>query len=615
MTTLGENQRFVLLPKRELFKHYDMLTVSEMTKACYTPTAAKAILEAFCSEQPAWPADAARSAKIRKDDLQRGKALGKNAGPAPKTEAEWAQSACMAENLRVSPEDGSVEFRGAIVKQKFDWGASGKTLLGKKFDISQLNPLLLDSCRNKPERMQKDLEPAYWSQLPHLLSDVYDTRSTRYRKIENGSPVSLIVNRVYLSEKLDRIFPAPINGQEIAIVLSVLDGSESGGRDTLVAYEQKLDPMTRLPLGDLLAYTTDNYRGQPIRVTLTVFELDSLKMDSVRPLFTQAASLAKNALPVAPGLLGAAESLGKFLLSNRSDDIAMRFTFQLYPWSLDGSVGANMGEPKIAEATYMVINTIKEKKTLIDDTRKIQIGWNLLPYWVKSVREADLPSLKGGLCESRSYRPNYLPACAYDDELRADPKFPNQALAPPQIPFRTAATSRQQVREFSYAMLTVTKTAMISGKSIIDRADQLLRRVAGMDGQSTLDTINGIADAKQLLEGLTDSVALLQGQQELLRGLGGDDPKRALTDFADRTKTVIKELKERNLDPGSNSDIGKAISLIRKTSPDLGCPKDAKGKTQSKMTPDECLLEALSKPGWSNDFTYDPISRKYFDRK
>lgn len=562
-TTLGENQRFVVVPKRTLFKHYDMLTVSEMTKACYTPAAAKSILDAFCGDAANWPTD-----KVRKEALQSKK-------------LPTAKAACIEENLRISPEDGTTEFKGRILKQGFDWQAKAmsgrKALLIDPTSVEELRALLVDSCRTKPETMVKDLEHAYWSQLPFLLSDVYDTRTARYRKVETGSPVSLIVNRVYLSELLDRLPPMSLNGQEIAVVLSVLDGSEGGARDTLVAFEKKIDPRTRLPIGDLLAYTSDNYRGQPIRVTITVFELDSVSIDSVRPLFTQAANLAKNALPVSSTLLGTAESLGKFLLSNRSDDIALKFTFQLYPWALDDSVGRNMGEPKIAESTYMVINTTEKNKSLMDDTRKIQLGWNLLPYWIQ-------PPTNGPVIESTAkvrcvpYRPNYDQRCAFDD-----------------------LSARQQVRNFSYALLTVSKTPMISGQSIIDRADQLLRRVAGMDGKSTLESGSAVDDAKQLLAGLAQSLDLLNGQQELLRNLAGD-PTAALTSFAKKTSKAISEFETEGIPVTSNPDIGKAIGLIKKTVPPdaLKCATD-----------DECLRK-LSTGSWQKDLSYDPISQKYF---
>jgi hypothetical protein len=210
----------------------------------------------------------------------------------------------------------------------------------------------------------------------YSLTDVYDVRGET-KPVREGSPLNIIVNRVHIEDNSEDIYEIMDEG-EIGVVLSIDDGSEDGGKDVLVSYDHGIEDKVDLPISDLLAYSTTNYRNQPIRVTLTVFEFDQKENDMVRGIMQTAATSAAAAIPAYAPAASLASQLGSYLLTFNTDDIITKFTFELYPWPAGDpdSPSKHFGVPRLKYGHFVVLNSDVDTAEKVIE-KNLYVDWKM----------------------------------------------------------------------------------------------------------------------------------------------------------------------------------------------------------------------------------------------
>lgn len=216
------------------------------------------------------------------------------------------------------------------------------------------------------------------SNYPYAVTDPYDIRARE--PIRAGEPLSIIINKVHLKGNRES-FLYEIDHAEIAVVVSVNDGSGEN-KDVLVAYETNIDDGVNLPISNLLAFYTDSYQDEPIRISVTVFEFDQFENQLLNGLLSSAVSTAaaENPALAVPGSL--AEQLGSYLISTNSDDVITKFTFQVYPWKenqiFNKSLG--IGVPVVAHGQTVIFNTDDANEIIDRKLIHMTYGLDIMEY-------------------------------------------------------------------------------------------------------------------------------------------------------------------------------------------------------------------------------------------
>src|SRR5205807_8830200 len=122
---------------------------------------------------------------------------------------------------------------------------------------------------------QLALPRIYRSNLPLSLTDKYDTRAKR-TPIRAGDPLNIIINKVYLQDSGGRPWLLE-NSADIAVVITVDDGRAQEPKHVIVAYEANVGSGVKIPAEDLIAYATESYNDEPVRIELTVLALYALR--------------------------------------------------------------------------------------------------------------------------------------------------------------------------------------------------------------------------------------------------------------------------------------------------------------------------------------------------
>lgn len=495
----GNNHLYSIVDKNHLIETYDLGHVTKRTAECYTPAMARVIAREYCTlaTQGVAPLQYRNKVGDSKDDLK------------PDTEDTAAMQACLADVYKpdkskgVRLDEGPKEAGFAVGRlldefaRKHPQAPADGTALG--YDAVRHG--IRENCATKPERWRRELAPVYWNRdLPYVATDSYDTREARYRKVEVGKPLNVIVNKVWLFDSDDNLHGG--NG-EIAVVLSVDDGTEQGGKDVLVAYADAIGDSTALPIADLLAYSTDRYLGQPIRISLTLFEFDQVENNEFQQILETGAASVAAAAPAAATIGSLAQSLGSYLLKHNADDKLLQFTFQLYPWSdISDSVPNNVGVPRVARGSYLVVNWNDTPPEKAGERVDIQFDYDLKPFKVEP-KGHELP-LAGmtQACRAVGWSPPNLFECGFSQE-------------------RSAADAPKPLAA-SYMLFTVDDTPLVNANSIIARADTVLRE-AVKAGQSAEVSAAKLSDLRVLAQGLVVGIDVLK-QRERLKRFGPKAP-------------------------------------------------------------------------------------------
>lgn len=375
----------------------------------------------------------------------------------------------------------------------------------------QFESTVLYRCQDRKFRWPADLKHIYWNDLPFVTSDAYDTRISRYKKIRAGDPINIVVNRVWIEESL-RSWKG--TGRDIAVVLSVDDGSPDGGKDVLVAYEKGVRSKTSLPISDLLAYSND-YKGEPLRITLTVYsfggESEKLLEGLMNGVMTAVSTLAPGSAAVVP----VAESVGQLLIKQGAQNVLLRFTFQLYPWAETSTVGSNIGVPRIARGSYLIVNE-KKPDAALKDRKRINLDWDLHPYHVNATETGSATAGGAGrdesACPKSGEKPAKFPECAHVDNAAGKDPLP-----------------------LNYMLVTVDSTSLTAARDIVDRADRLAREAAGIKAGTRIGLQNS-ADVENAAHAVLASLKVYRAEESFRQTR--DKPPTALRVFWDARRAL-----------------------------------------------------------------------------
>lgn len=192
----------------------------------------------------------------------------------------------------------------------------------------------------------------FTTNLPFSITNHYDFRSAG-QPIRQGDPLSIIINKVHLANNGEVL---PWDTGEIAVVVTVEDGSDKRPQHVMVAYETGVLNNVTLPVSDLLAYHTDSYKNQSLRIEVTVFDLDKKENESYRKMLQRAAILGAS-YPPAAAAFSLATEIGNQLIDENYDDIIVSFKFLLYPWKPGQPklISDEIGVPKLISAGHYLI--------------------------------------------------------------------------------------------------------------------------------------------------------------------------------------------------------------------------------------------------------------------
>jgi hypothetical protein len=172
------------------------------------------------------------------------------------------------------------------------------------------------------EAKELALQSVYRSNLPLSVTDKYDTRAKCIR-IRAGDPLNIIVNRIYVKDNGQRPWLLE-NSSDIAVVVTVDDGRSPEPKHVLVAYEQNVGSRVKLPLDDLLAYSTEAYADEPVRIEVTVLAMYSVRNQTYSQVLAAAAGIGAALSPAyAPAISKVS------LVTEQLDDLKSKIRLQL----------------------------------------------------------------------------------------------------------------------------------------------------------------------------------------------------------------------------------------------------------------------------------------------
>ncbi|MCA9420416.1 MAG: hypothetical protein KC592_05330 [Nitrospira sp.] len=385
--------------------------------------------------------------------------------------------------------------------------------------------LTAETAKERKGDADKYLPPIYRSNLPFSLTDQYDFR-TSATPLRRGDPLNIIINRVHLKDNGEWIW---LNTGEIAVVVSVHDGKPGSPKHVIVAYETNIGNNVDIPISNLLAYSNDTYLGEPIRIEITVFDLDQTDNDFSASVLSLAAGAGKT---VMPGLSDLAAQVGTHLISLNQDDVLVKFAFQLYPWKVGNveMVSGEVGVPKvIAGGTYILVNA--DVPLTLKYAERIHINWDFTPYKIKDYSW-----------------PNIWLAQESDDCIgQKEPS--NYGIRPWPIPLSCEKPpkdgSELEALKMSYLILTIDDTPLSSAAQIISRVNALNRESAGLAAEGTSGS-NADKAALEQLDGIKSMVIRVSAEKRFFKHKTDPESLTILTNLI-KGDSLNKEDKEATM--------------------------------------------------------------------
>jgi hypothetical protein len=330
--------------------------------------------------------------------------------------------------------------------------------------------------------VQLALQSVYRSNLPLSLTDKYDTRAKNI-PIRAGDPLNIIVNRIYIRDNGQRPWLLE-NSADIAVVVTVDDGRNPEPKHVLVAYEQNIGSRVRLPVDDLLAYATDAYADEAVRIEVTVLAMYSVRNRTYAQVLTAAAGIGAALSPAYAPAISAASQVGNVVINAKQDRVLAKFTFELYPWKTGKvRVTEGLGVPRVAYGQYLLLNAPDSRE--IGDPDSIHADFSLIPYRVSSLADAPRGMMAGGGNPSPWPMPSNLD--------------------PPREPL-----------ELTHVVLTVDNTKLSNAQQIIARADAANRALAEL-AKDVAITPGKVSLVTEQLDDLKSKLRLQLGQSEFNR--------------------------------------------------------------------------------------------------
>jgi len=306
----------------------------------------------------------------------------------------------------------------------------------------------------------------YTTNIPYSLSNHYDARNPKRNKykIENTDPLNIIINKVYLADNSEGF---PRGTAEIAVVVSVEDREGSKLKNVLVSYEEGIKDKVFL---DLLAYHTNAYADQPIKIVVTVFEFDRQESDNYRKVLSTAAGTAAALLPAYAPAISLASQIGDFVIKQNKDDVIAKFTFQLYPWGArDERITALAGVPRISYGHYVVLNSDTHEKP-INEHNTLHAGFDLSIY---EIEKPVFPSVTVEKIKIGKEEKGKGKDIEYKDNEKIFWKLPTW-------PIKGMPGKEGTIPPYSYIVLTVSKAKVSSAGVVIQRMNEINKTIAGL---------------------------------------------------------------------------------------------------------------------------------------
>jgi hypothetical protein len=329
---------------------------------------------------------------------------------------------------------------------------------------------------------QLALQSVYRSNVPLSLTDKYDTRA-KCIPIRAGEPLNLIVNRIYIRDNGQRLWLLE-NSSDIAVVITVDDGRHPEPKHVLVAYEQNVGSQVKVPVDDLVAYSTDAYADEPVRIEVTVLAMYSVRNRTYSQVLAAAAGIGAALSPAYAPAISAASQVGSVIINTKQDRVLAKFTFELYPWKIGKTrVTDGLGVPRVAYGQYLLVNAPNGQE--IGDPDSIHVDFSLIPYRVS------VPVGGPGATapEGESIPPWPMP-------LHQDP--PREPL------------------DLTHVVLTVDNTKLGNAQQIIARADAANRVLAEL-AKDVAITPGKVSLVTEQLDDLKSKIRLQLAQSEFNR--------------------------------------------------------------------------------------------------
>lgn len=437
------------------------------------------------------------------------------------------------------------------------------------------------------------LPEVFSTDIQYSLTNHYDTRNPAKNNyaIRAGDPVNIIINKVFLADNSELL---PQDTGEIAVVVSIDDG-KSDPKNVLVSYEEGIVDNVFLPISDLLAYHTDAYEDQPIKISVTVFEFDRAENENYKKVLGTATNTAAAALPAYAPAIAFASQIGNFLIDQNKDDIIAKFTFQLYPWEAGTPqrVTRGIGVPRISYGHYIVINSCASQyvftnncdtETHVNRDKTIHVTFDLDAYELNDKLNLEEIKDKG---------------CAKDVVVCKEGK-----IRP--WPTQLQPIKKAQPLKKSYVVMTVEKTQVRHAQPIIDRLHELNMTIAGLDALTDIQTAN-VAALGQQLDTLNSNIAFFLKMKELQRAKSDPYSLGSLFDLVegnllnDSDKQATAKRIGQLLFPSMTSEYKTANNIGDETPTDLAILKRWYTKVKSNLQYDSnrdgytCITAAACK--------------------
>ena len=393
----------------------------------------------------------------------------------------------------------------------------------RKEDVYDLYKLPLpEDPKEKAEIVAKrhlGLADIYRSNLPLVLTDAYDVRVQK-SPIRAGDPLNIIINKIRVKDNKERRWLLE-NSSDVAVVVTVDDGKGAEPKHVIVAFERNVGQSVRLPDNDLIAYTTEAYNNEPVRIEVTLLALYGMRNKTYVQILGTAAGIGAAVAPAYAPAMSAAAQVGEALINAKQDSVIARFTFQLYPWKTGPTRALEeLGVPRVAYGQYFLVNTPTPSD--IAEVTGIQLGYDFRPYKV--------------------------PASGKDihDALAAGEA--------PVYPRPLATEPARQSFDVAYVVLTVDNTKLNEAQQIIARADRANRALADLAGDSAI-TMGRVQLVDGQLDDLKSKLRLQVAKSEFSRVKR--EPSAALN-------RLFAHHGDRNL---SEADKGEILQMIREVLP------------------------------------------------
>jgi hypothetical protein len=329
---------------------------------------------------------------------------------------------------------------------------------------------------------QLALQSVYRSNLPLSLTDKYDTRAKR-SPIRAGDPLNIIVNRIYVRDNGRRPWLLE-NSSDIAVVVTVDDGRSPEPKHVLVAYEQNVGARVKLPVDDLVAYSTEAYADEPVRIEVTVLAMYSVRNRTYSQVLAAAAGIGAALSPAYAPAISAASQVGRVVINAKQDRVLAKFTFELYPWKIGKArVTDGLGVPRVAYGQYLLLNAPDGRE--IGDADSIHVDFSLIPYRVNSLAGESRTMASGG-------------------------------GSPPLWPMPENQDPPRELLELTYVVLTVDNTKLSNAQQIIARADAANRALAELAADVAI-TPGKVSLVTEQLDDLKSKMRLQLAQSEFNR--------------------------------------------------------------------------------------------------